>query len=146
MITTSSTRRVIAIAAALLVLSACATSHVLVGTPRPPISPAEVKVYMKPPAKYEQIAVLESSSRASWTFSAQGKTDKVIERMKNEAAKLGANGVLIQGIGDRPGGSIGIGFGGMNAGGNSATGVGVGGSGTTYQKAGNGLAIFVTQE
>ena len=144
--TTARPRRLIGIAASLLVLSACATSHVLVGTPRPPISPTEVKVYMKAPAKYEQIAVIESSSRASWTFSAQGKTDKLIERMKDEAAKLGANGILIQGIGDRPGGSVGLGFGGMHFGGNSATGVGVGGSGTTYQKAGNALAIFVTQE
>jgi hypothetical protein len=143
---TSSTRRVVALVAALLILSACATSHVLVGTPRPPISPTEVKVYMKPPARYEQIAQIESSSRASWTFTAQGKTDKLIERMKEEAAKLGANGILIQGIGDRPGGSIGLGFGGVHAGGNSATGVGVGGSGTTYQKAGSAMAIFVTQE
>ena len=141
-----SSRRAIASAAALLILSACATSHVLTGTPRPPISPAEVKVYSQAPAKYEQIAVIQSSSRASFAFTAQGKTDALIERMKDEAAKLGANGILIQGIGDRPGGSVGVGFGGMSFGRNSATGVGVGGSGTTYQKAGSALAIFVTQE
>ena len=138
------TRLMLTAAGAGLLLAACATSHVLVGKPRPAISPDQVVVYMTPPQKaYEQIAVLETSSRGSWAFSAQGKTDKVIERLKNEAAKLGANGVLVQYIADRPGGSIGIGLGSANFSGNSALGVGVGSAGTTYQKHGNAVAIYV---
>jgi hypothetical protein len=54
-------------------LIGCVTSHVLVGTPRPPISPDQVRVYMHPPTRYEEIAILDSSSRDSWTFTAQGR-------------------------------------------------------------------------
>jgi hypothetical protein len=136
---------VLSVALAALVLTACVTSHVLVGTPRPPISPDQVKVYLHPPAKYEEIAILDSSSRASLTFTAQGKTDKVLERMKVEAAKLGANGILLQSIQDAQSGSIGTGFGSASASGNTATGVGVGSSIGLTNKAANGLAIFVTQ-
>jgi hypothetical protein len=50
-------------------LAGCVSSHVLVGTPRPPISPEQVKVYLHPPAKYEEIALLDTSSRASFTPS-----------------------------------------------------------------------------
>jgi hypothetical protein len=57
--------------APLLVLSlgACVSSHVIVGKVRPPISPDQVQIYLHPPAtKYEEIAVLDSSSRNSFTF------------------------------------------------------------------------------
>jgi hypothetical protein len=126
-----------------MLLAGCVSSHVLVGTPRPPITPDQVKIYLHPPAKYDEIAVLESSSRASFAMTAQGKTDKVIERLKEEAAKLGANGVLLQGIGDQPAGSVGSGFGSATASGNSAFGVGFGSSAAIYAKSGSGLAIYV---
>jgi len=124
-------------------LSACVSSHVLIGKPRPPISVDQVTVYTQPPAKYEQIARLDSSSRSSFSFGAQAKTNKVIERLKAEAAKLGANGVLLQGISDQQSGSIGTGLGSASASGNSAVGVGFGTSFATYQKVGIGLAIYV---
>jgi hypothetical protein len=126
-------------------LAACVSSHVLVGTPRAPISPDQVKIYLHPPANYEEIAILDSSSRASLAITAQGKTDKVIERLKAEAAKLGANGILLQGIEDRQGGAIGAGVGSASASGNSATGFGFGSSAAVYQKAGSGMAIYVAQ-
>jgi hypothetical protein len=128
----------IAVAAALS-MAACASSHVMVGHARPPISPEDVQVYFQPPAKYEQIAILDTSSSGSFAFTAQGKTDAVMERLKKEAAKLGANGVLIQSMGDKPSGSVGFGFG--TASPNS--GVGVGSSTSSYAKAANGVAIFV---
>lgn len=125
-------------------LSGCATtSHVMVGTAHPPISPSDVLVYMRPPAKYAEIAILESSSRNSFSFTAQGKTDKVMERLKIEAAKLGANGILMRGIVDQQSGSIGTGFGSGSASGNSAFGVGFGTSAALYQKQGSAVAIFV---
>jgi hypothetical protein len=135
--------RLAVLAAASALLNACVSSHVLTGTPRAPISPEQVKVYTQPPPKFEEIARLDSSSRGSFAFGAQAKTDKVIERMKVEAAKLGANGVLLQGISDRQSGSIGTGFGSASASGNSAVGVGLGTSVATYQKVGIGLAIYV---
>ena len=138
--------RTLVFGSVLFLLGGCVSSHVIIGTPRPPISPQQVKIYTHPPAKYDEIAILQSSSRASWTFTAQGKTDKVIDRLKDEAAKLGANGILLQGIGDQVAGSVGTGFGSASASGNSAFGVGFGSSSAVYQKSGDGMAIYVLQE
>jgi hypothetical protein len=136
--------RLALLAAATSVLAACSTSsHVLTGATRAPISADQVKIYTQPPPKYEEIARLNSSSRGSFSFGAQAKSDKVIERLKQEAAKLGANGVLLMGINDRQSGSIGTGFGSGSASGNSAVGVGFGTSVATYQKEGIGLAVYV---
>jgi hypothetical protein len=82
-----------------VLLSACASSHVMIGKARPPITPDSVQIYMQPPAgKYEQIAILNTSSAGSFSFTAQSKTDSVIKRLKEQAARLGANGVILQGM------------------------------------------------
>ncbi|HTV97100.1 MAG TPA: hypothetical protein VME42_13925 [Steroidobacteraceae bacterium] len=92
---------------ALISLCACVSSHVMIGQARPPISPEAVQIYFHPPAsRYDEIALLDTSSRHSFSITAQGKTDAVIARLKEEAARLGANGVLLQGIGDQSGISI----------------------------------------
>jgi hypothetical protein len=65
--------------------------------------------------------------------------------LKVEAAKLGANGILIQGIADQQSGAVGTGVGSASASGNSITGFGIGTSAATYNKAGNGMAIYVAQ-
>ena len=125
-------------------ITACATSHVMVGKARPPISPDTVRVYFRPPdARYEEIARLESSSQMSFAFTAQGKSDAVINRLKAEAAKLGANGILFEGMGDESSGSIGTGGGGASYGGGSSFGGGVGLSVGTTKKVGGGMAIYV---
>ena len=129
--------------ALLALLAACtSSSHVLVGTARPAIAPDQVRVYYEPPAKYEQIATLDASS-GSMSFSDQGKTDQAIARLKAEAAKVGANGILLQGVEKQRSGSIGLGVGGASFGGNSATGGSVGGSSGLYSKDAKGLAIYV---
>jgi hypothetical protein len=134
----------IAASLAFMALSGCVSSHVIVGKVRPPISPDLVQIYLHPPAtRYEEIALLDSSSRNSFSFTAQGKTNKVIERLKEEAAKLGANGILLNGVSDQAAGSVGTGFGTATAHGNSATGFGFGSSGTVFVKSGSGLAIYV---
>ena len=139
----SSLSRMVLAMSVTVALVACVSSHVLVGKVRAPISPDQVQIYLHPPVKYDEIAILNTSSRASFAVTAQGKTDKVMERLKIEAAKLGANGVLLQGISDRAAGSVGTGFGSTTASGNSAFGIGFGSSATIYQKAGSGLAIYV---
>jgi hypothetical protein len=127
-----------------LVLVGCSTSsHVLVGTPRPPISPDSVRVYLQPPPKYEQIATIDASSKGSLTFTSQQNMDKAIARLKAEAAKLGANGILLQGVENQQSGAIGTGVGSSSYGGNSAVGVGLGGSFGVYSKDARGLAIYV---
>lgn len=124
-------------------LAGCATSHVMVGNSRPPISPSEVKIYLHPPAKYDEIAILDTSSKGSFSFTSQGKMDVVVERLKEEAAKLGANGILLQSTGDQYAGSVSTGVGTATASGNSAWGVGTGFSAAAFQKAGSGIAIYV---
>jgi hypothetical protein len=133
----------VAAALSLTALSGCVSSHVIVGKVRPAISPDDVQVYLHPPAKYEEVAVLDTSSKHSFTITAQGKTDKVIYRLKKQAASMGANGVLLQGIGDQAVGSVGSGFGSATASGNTATAFGLGSSGTVFAKHADGLAIYV---
>lgn len=124
--------------------AACSTSsHVLIGTARPPIAPESVRVYRQPPPKYEEIATINATSQGSLALTSQQNMDKAMERLKVEAAKLGANGVLLQNVHDTQSGSIGAGGGGASYGPNSSTGVGVGGSFALTSKVVQGLAIYV---
>jgi hypothetical protein len=129
----------------LTALAGCASSRVvLVGHPRPPISPDRVQIYLQPPeAKYDQIADLWASSRASFALSSAGKIDKVIERLKREAAKLGANGILLHGVGDQGTAPLGIGVSTETNSGHSPYGVGFGVSAFMYQKSGDADAIYL---
>ncbi|NUO74542.1 MAG: hypothetical protein HOQ32_00865 [Lysobacter sp.] len=125
-------------------LAACASSHVLVGSPRPPVDPATVRVYFTPPAGgYEQIAMLQSNS-GSFTYGEQNKMNSVITKLRNEAAKLGANGVLFQGTEDGyGGGGMTVGAGGGRYGGRSFSSGGVGIDITPRQKYAHGIAIWM---
>jgi hypothetical protein len=102
-----------------------------------------VRVYLHPPARYEEVAIVDASSRESLAFTDQQKMDRVIERLKEEAAGLGANGILLEGVGDQVAGSAGTGFGSATANGNTAYGSGFGISANAFMKTGKGLAIFV---
>ena len=78
-------------------------SHVIVGETQTPIDYTDVKVYTDYPDNYEEIAIMEASSDLSYKdlsieFTHQQKTNKALERLKKEAASLGANGVVIQNI------------------------------------------------
>ncbi|WP_052338494.1 hypothetical protein [Luteimonas huabeiensis] len=127
-----------------LLLSACATSHILTGTPRAPIDPAQVRIYHgPPPGGYEEIAVLRTASGA-FTYGAQNKTDAVLRKLRNEAASLGANGVLLQGIAeDGGGGGVSVGAGGGRFGGRGFGSAGVGVNVSPSQQYGSGIAIWV---
>jgi ABC-type sugar transport system substrate-binding protein len=130
---------------ALVVLAACAApqSFVMVGAAHPPISPAEVKIYSHPPPTFEEIAILNASSNSVFSPGGQSTVDKVIQRLKEQAAKLGANGIILEGFSDSETGSLGTGVGSSSVSSNSAVGVGVGGSLGIYKKSGQGRAIFV---
>lgn len=135
------TLRALPLACLVLMLSACATSsQVITGQPRPAIDPAEVQVYSKAPAEYEEIAVIEATSRSSFAFGDQAKTDAMIRRLKERAAALGANGVLLQATHSESSGGVGLGIGNMSS---SGVSVGTGVSTSSVQKVGRGLAIYV---
>jgi hypothetical protein len=132
-------------AALILLLTACVTtSHVLLGQARAPIRPDEVQLYLEPPAKaYEKIAALDTSSKRSWSFSSQGQADVVIRRLKEEAAKLGANGVLLQGITDEPGTTVATGVGTQFYSARGTIDLGLSGSGILSNRFGRGIAIYL---
>ena len=67
----------------------------------------------------------------------------MIEGLKEQAAKVGANGVILEGFSDSQTGSVGSGASSSSVSSNSAVGVGVGGSLGIYKKTGHGIAIFV---
>lgn len=123
----------------IVMLSACASSSsIVVGKVHPAIQPDAVKIYLEPPKAYERVALLESSSKASFAITDQGKTNKMIERLKEEAAKIGANGVLLTGSGNQQvNGAVFIPF---------ATGGGMVAPAGGEHKTGAGIAIFVTEE
>ena len=140
-------------------------SRIMVGNARPAIAPESVKIYLRPPAKYEEIAIVNASSKNAFA-SDQSLTDSALSRMKKDAAKLGANGILLSGVGTQQIGSIGQSFGSATAYstasanayryGNTVNAYGTGttnvyGSGTTiatpmFQKVSSGMAIHVFRE
>jgi PDZ domain len=92
-----------AAAAAAAALAACShTSYLLVAGPRAALSPGDVTVYSTPPASYEEIAVFEADSTGGWTSTDRGQMSAAVGRLKSEAARLGANGILITGAGEAP--------------------------------------------
>jgi hypothetical protein len=56
-------------------------------------------LYVDLPKHYEKIALLSADSRNDFA-SQQNLSDSAIARIKSEAAKVGANGVLIEGMGN----------------------------------------------
>jgi len=120
-------------------LASCAsTSKVMLGSARPPVDPAQVRIYTTPPAGSVEIAQLESSSAVG--FGTQGQTDAAVARLKREAAALGANGVILMGVGSS-GSPVGMSVGAGSYGRHSAGGVGIGIP--TTQKKAAGVAIYV---
>lgn len=128
-----------------LCLTACSSnSQLITGTARPPIDPAQVRVYFTPPpGGFEEIAQLETAS-GSFTYGEQNKMDSVIANLREEAAKLGANGVLFIGAENSYGNSsVGVGAGGGNYGGSGFSSGGIGVSISPTKKFARGVAIYV---
>ncbi|EJG1729525.1 MULTISPECIES: hypothetical protein [Vibrio] len=119
--------------ALILALTGCASgSAILVGEAREPIAPEKVRLYLQTPESYETIALVNASSDAG--FTKQDSIDYAIEELKKQAAKLGANGVLLGATG-------------------SNNSVMIGGQGTDYQylipiseQTVSGQAIYVEKQ
>ena len=84
----------------LLLINCHHVSHIVVGSKREPTTPNEVKVYLDYPESYEKIALVDAGSNFSLKdpvilFAWQSKMNKALERLKIEAASMGANGRLI---------------------------------------------------
>lgn len=87
------------LALTVLATAACASgSAIVTGTKRTAIAPDQVTLFLEPPAEFEVVALVSASSDAGWT--AQGSLDYAVAELKKQAAKLGANGVLILSTGE----------------------------------------------
>ena len=90
-----------------------------------------------------QIARLQVRSGA-FTYGAQNKSNAVIRNLRREAARLGANGVLLQGTGEGPDRSaVSVGGGVGRIGGRSASSVGVGVNISPTPAHASGIAVWV---
>ena len=114
-------------------------SSVLVGTARPPIDPSGVKLYLDLPRKYEKVALLSADSRNDFATQ-QNLTDAAIDRLKKEASKVGANGILLNGVGNYQIGASGV----VVA--NPGSPIGTAVVNTRTGKEATGLAIYVIEE
>jgi len=123
---------------ALAVTGCAGTSKVMLGSARAPVDPAQVRIYTTPPPGSIEIAQLESSSAVG--FGTQGQTDAAVARLKRDAAALGANGVILMGVGSS-GSPVGMSVGAGSYGSHSAGGIGIGIP--TTQKKAAGVAIYV---
>ena len=84
----------------MLFIGCVPVSHIIVGDTREPIHPSNVEIYLDYPEQYEKIALIDAGSNFAFKdpailFDWQSKMNKATERLKIEAAKLGANGILI---------------------------------------------------
>jgi hypothetical protein len=128
---------------AMLALTACATSSVTVtGITRAPVGPERVRVYTSAPSNFEEVALLRAS-RKSIGAGGEQAIEKVIDEMKLQAAKLGANGLLLEDFSDAQSLSLGTGVGTDSYTHNGSISLGVGGAIGIIKKTGIGRAIFI---
>ena len=86
----------------IFILKSCyPVSHIIIEEIQTPLDYNNVKVYHDYPDTYEKIAIIEASSDLAFKdfsieFTHQQKTNKALERLKKEAASVGANGIVIQ--------------------------------------------------
>jgi hypothetical protein len=117
---------------------------VLVGPARPPIAPSLVTVYSQaPPQQFEEIAVLNASAKSLFNAGGLRSTDKVVERLKMEAAQVGANGIILEGFDQTQSGSFGTGVGSDSYSNHGSVSLGVGGSLGIFKTSGKARAIYV---
>ncbi len=115
----------------------------MIGPARPPISPAAVRIYETPPRHYQQIAIINSSAGTTWLFPDRGSLDETIAELRSQAAALGANGVLLEAVYDRPVGGLSVGVGGFGGGHHNFYGGGGSVGGPLINRRVQAIAIYV---
>lgn len=91
------------------ILFSCAStyatgSYILTSVKKAEITPDKVTIYSELPPDYEVIGIVSASSAA--TGVKQKDLNYAIQELKNQAAKIGANGIIIESIGTSTGGGI----------------------------------------
>lgn len=128
------------IAFALLIIGCASGTHIITGETHPGIKPSDVRLYQVPPPKFEIVGIVNSRTPGRL----QRDMDTAVNELKNQAAAIGANGII---LGEVNPGSVSVGFGsgsGFGSGGSTFFGSGVSSSSRGIQL--SGQAIFVAPE
>jgi hypothetical protein len=133
----------VAIVFLIAVNAACAPTQVITGTARMPIDPADVVIYPAAPPSFESIAVIRASSRSLTAAGGAGAIDKVVQRLREHAAKLGANGLILDDLDDQQSLSLGTGVSSDTYTHNGSISLGWGGYFGVFKRTGTGRAIYV---
>ena len=105
-------------------ISYCATPPIIVGQPRPPISPESVRVYRVPPRHFERIAIIDSPAGTSWIFPDRPSMELGISRLRPAGGCFWRKRHLLQRVYDVSAGGLTIGDGGFGYSGHSFYGGG----------------------
>ncbi|RUO53484.1 hypothetical protein [Pseudidiomarina homiensis] len=131
-----------------VVVAGCASPSTtnMIGTARTPLDASEVLVYLEEPICFEAIALLTATSDASFAFGDQAKIDAVLQRLREAAAAVGANGVLLKRTGEQRDDSVYVGTGLGRSTGNFGFGINIGKSFGLMDKTAEGVAIWVPEQ
>jgi hypothetical protein len=117
---------------------------VLTGKPRSAIPAAEVRVYTQAPQHFEEIAVFAASRKSVSSAGGERAIAIMIDSMRDQAAKLGANGLLLEDFSDSNSLGLGTAIGSQTYTHNGSINLGVDGSLGIVKKIAQARAIFVT--
>lgn len=87
-----------------IILSCASGTALVTGTQHPETSPESVILYTEPPANYEVIGIVTASSDSGWTD--QGSLEYALKEIKKQAAKIGANGILLENVSQSTSGGV----------------------------------------
>ena len=89
------------LAVLVLTLAGCASGSAIVTGPKlPPTEPEQVQILLEAPSsEFEIIGLVEA--RSDVEFTRQAASDRAIEELKKQAAKIGANAVVLTGTGEK---------------------------------------------
>jgi len=130
----------------ILLLCSCAITNetsLIVGKQRPAITPDQVSLYIEAPKKYEVISIITADAAHDF-MSKQELQDIAIKNLKIQAAKVGANGILLDNVGSFNVGASGVVT--VPAATNGAPAVGVATMNNRTGKQASGKAIYVFDE
>lgn len=121
---------------------------IVIGNTRAAILPEEVRLYRSAPDSFEEIAIVSASAGHDFQKSSS-LMNSAIDRLKKEAAKIGANGVILTEINERDASSVTTSYGSATATGTSGSAYATGNAisvnrGDAYTRI-KGVAVYVSR-
>ncbi|MBR7888637.1 hypothetical protein J9B83_06740 [Marinomonas sp. A79] len=117
----------VCIGALSMCLLACSSgTYVVTGQVLPEIDADQVRIFNEPPA-FEYVVVGTVSASSDNGFTEETRREKALREMKEQAAKIGANGMIVDDVTQLSFRRLGTGVG-VSVGSNSGVGAGIGSS------------------